>query len=226
MSKISFVGQKIGMSSIFINNKIVPVTIVEILPHTILDIRTNEKHGYNALVVAGGKMVKDKKINKPQIKMFHSISAAPRSDVYEYRLSKDEIPATELIGTEFKLYNELLNAKVITRSKSKGKGFQGGMKRWGFDGLNASHGVSVSHRSIGSTGNRTLPGRVFKGKKMPGRMGGDFITMKNNKIVFVSLDKSYIAISGSIPGHPGSTISVTNGLIQEESNILNNVKYA
>jgi large subunit ribosomal protein L3 len=212
---IALIGKKLGMSTIFEGVKAVPVTLIEVMPNTVLDKKSY--NGFSSVVLAGGDLVKKVKINKPQQK-----------SVLDAGLFKEEKDSCSVIkefaleanleslkvGQKFPVGDFLLNAIIDVRSVSKGKGFQGGIKRWGFSGMNASHGVSLTHRSIGSTGNRSLPGKVFKNKKMPGHMGARNVCVQNMVIKYVDLNSNIIAVQGSVPGGKNSTVFIINAVKQ------------
>jgi len=200
---LGLIGTKLGMTREFIESgQSVPVTVVRVEKGRVLDVITKEKRGYSALQVGFGKLKNSKLTN--QMKGFYAKkNTEPKKIIQEFRLDKvDDFKE----GNEFGL--EILKDKkfVDVRSKTIGKGFAGVMKRWNFGGLRASHGVSVSHRSHGSTGQRQDPGKVFKGKKMAGHMGDKFRTMLNLEIVKSDLENNLLYLKGSIPGSKNSTI--------------------
>jgi large subunit ribosomal protein L3 len=180
----------------------VPVTVIRIEKGRVLDVITKEKRGYSAIKVGFFK-IKNSKLKKQMKGYFAKKNAEPKKVLKEFRVNnEDEFKE----GNEFGL--EILKDKkfVDVRSKTIGKGFAGVMKRWNFGGLRASHGVSVSHRSHGSTGQRQDPGKVFKGKKMAGHMGDKFRTMMNLEIIKSDEENSLIYLKGSIPGSKNSTV--------------------
>jgi large subunit ribosomal protein L3 len=200
---LGLIGTKIGMTREFLKTgQSVPVTVIRVEKGRVLDVITKEKRGYAAVKVGFFKMKNSKLTN--QIKgYFAKKNTEPKKVLKEFRLDKvDEFKE----GNEFGL--EILKDKkfVDVRSKTIGKGFAGVMKRWNFGGLRASHGVSVSHRSHGSTGQRQDPGKVFKGKKMAGHMGDKFRTMLNLEVIKSDLENSLIYLKGSIPGSKNSTV--------------------
>ena len=180
----------------------VPVTVIKVEKGRVLDVITKEKRGYNAIKVGFFK-VKNTKLTKQMKGYFAKKNTEPKKILKEFRVDKNE---------QFKEGNELgieifKDKKFLdVRSKTIGKGFAGVMKRWNFGGLRASHGVSVSHRSHGSTGQRQDPGKVFKGKKMAGHMGDKLRTMLNLEIVKSDLENNLIYLKGSIPGSKNSTV--------------------
>ncbi len=186
------------------NGQSVPVTVIRVEKGRVLDVVTKEKRGYSA-VKLGFFSIKSSKLTNQMKGYFTKKNTEPKKILKEFRLDKTE---------DFKEGNEigleiLKDIKFVdVRSKTIGKGFAGVMKRWNFGGLRASHGVSVSHRSHGSTGQRQDPGKVFKGKKMAGHMGDKFRTMLNLEIVKSDLENNLLYLKGSIPGSKNSTILV------------------
>ena len=182
----------------------IPVTVVRVEKGRILEVITKEKRGYSAVQIGFGNLKKSKLTN--QMKGFYAKkNTEPKKIIQEYRLDKvDDYKEGNEFGLEIFKDNKFLDV----RSKTIGKGFAGVMKRWNFGGLRASHGVSVSHRSHGSTGQRQDPGKVFKGKKMAGHMGDKYRTMLNLEIVKSDLDNSLLYLRGSIPGSKNSTVYI------------------
>ena len=180
----------------------VPVTVLKIEKGRVLDVITKEKRGYSALQVGFGKL-KNSKLTKQMKGFYAKKNTEPKKIIQEFRIDKIE---NFKEGNEFGL--EILKDKkyVDVRSKTIGKGFAGVMKRWNFGGLRASHGVSVSHRSHGSTGQRQDPGKVFKGKKMAGHMGDKFRTMLNLEIIKSDVENGLLYLRGSVPGAKNATI--------------------
>ena len=200
---MGLVGKKVGMSREFMNSGIsVPVTVVRVEKGRIIDIYNKEKNGYSA-VKLGFMKIKTSKLTKQMKGFFSKKNTEPKRILKEYRVEETQ---NYKVGSEIGL--ELFkDVKFIdVRSKTIGKGFAGPMKRWNFSGLRASHGVSVSHRSHGSTGQRQDPGKVFKNKKMAGHMGSKFRTLLNLEIIKSDLENNLIFIKGSIPGSKNSTI--------------------
>ncbi len=180
----------------------VPVTVIKVEKGRVLDVITKEKRGYSALKVGFFKL-KNSKLTKQMKGYFAKKNTEPKRILKEFRVDKIE---NFKEGNEFGL--EILKDKkfVDVKSKTIGKGFAGGMKRWNFSGLRASHGVSVSHRAHGSTGQNQDPGKVFKGKKMAGHMGDKYRTMLNLEIVKSDIENNLIYLKGSIPGSKNSTV--------------------
>ena len=201
--KLGLIGTKLGMTREFIKGgQSVPVTVIKIEKGRVLDVITKEKRGYSALKVGFIKL-KNSKLTKQMKGYFAKKNTEPKKVLKEFRVDKTEDFKE---GNEFGL--EILKDKkfVDVRSKTIGKGFAGAMKRWNFSGLRASHGVSVSHRAHGSTGQNQDPGKVFKGKKMAGHMGDKYRTMLNLEIVKSDIENNLIYLKGSIPGSKNSTI--------------------
>lgn len=199
----AIIGKKIGMTQFFgENGVVVPVTICEVGPCVVIQKKTNEKDGYSALKL-GFSSGKAKHLAKSQQKEFEKSNLELKRIIKEIPVHDDSLD----VGSEIKcdIFNEGDLVDVI--GVSKGKGFAGVIKRHGFGGGRASHG-SHFHRSPGSIGQRTYPGEVFRGKKMPGRMGSDRVTVKNLKIVKILPEKNIILVSGAIPGRRDSVIIV------------------
>ena len=206
---IGLVGTKLGMTREFIKSgQSIPVTVIKVEKGRVLDVITKEKRGYTAVKV-GFFTIKNSKVTKQMKGYFAKKNTEAKKILKEFRIEKPE---------EFKEGNELgieiLKDKkfVDVRSKTIGKGFAGVMKRWNFGGLRASHGVSVSHRSHGSTGQRQDPGKVFKGKKMAGHMGDKFRTMLNLEIVKSDIENGLLYLRGSIPGSKNATVYVRESI--------------
>ena len=200
---IGLIGKKIGMTrEVMDSGQSVPVTVVKIEKGRVLDVITKEKRGYSAIKVGFFKQ-KNSKLSKQMKGYFTKKNTEPKKILKEFRIEGDQ---TYKEGNELGL--EIFKDKKFldVRSKTIGKGFAGVMKRWNFGGLRASHGVSVSHRSHGSTGQRQDPGKVFKGKKMAGHMGDKLRTMQNIEIIKSDIENSLIYLRGSIPGSKNSTV--------------------
>ena len=200
---IGLIGKKIGMTREFMETgQSVPVTVIKVEKGRVLDVITKDKRGYNAVKVGFFKL-KNSQLTKQMKGYFSKKNTEPKKILKEFRVENSE---------QFKEGNELgleifKDKKFLdVRSKTIGKGFAGVMKRWNFGGLRASHGVSVSHRSHGSTGQRQDPGKVFKGKKMAGHMGDKLRTMLNLEIVKSDIENNLIYLKGSIPGSKNSTV--------------------
>ncbi len=202
---IGLIGTKLGMTREFIQSgQSVPVTVIKIETGRVIDIIEKDKRGYSAVKV-GYFTQKNSKLTKQMKGYFTKKNTEPKKILKEYRVEN-----TENFKTGNELGLEILKDKkfIDIKSKTIGKGFAGVMKRWNFRGLRASHGVSVSHRSHGSTGQRQDPGKVFKGKKMAGHMGDKFRTILNLEIIKSDLTNNLLYVKGSIPGGKNSTIFV------------------
>ena len=192
-------GKKIGMSQIFDKEgKVAPVSLIEAEPCEVLQIKTKDKDGYEAIQVGFDRIEKKNKIKKSQRqKPFRYIQEFKGGlDVSKYKV-KNKIDVS--------IFQE--GDKVKISGISKGKGFQGAVKRWGFSGRNATHGVKHEHRTLGSVG-CSFPERVIKGKKMPGRMGNARVTVKNLKIAKVDLENNLLAVKGAVPGRRGTLLEI------------------
>jgi len=200
---LGLVGKKLGMTREFFDSGAsIPVTVVKIEKGRVIDIFTKEKHGYSA-VRLGFEKIKNSKLTKPMKGFFTKKNTEPKKIIKEYRISKPEDYKT---GNEIGL-EVFKDVKFIdVRSQTIGKGFAGVMKKYNFAGLRATHGVSVSHRSHGSTGQRQDPGKVFKGKKMAGHMGAKFRTILNLEIIKSDPENDLIYLKGSIPGSKNSLV--------------------
>ena len=212
MSKrTGLIGTKIGNSSFYDGSgKSLPVTILKIDECIVSDIKTVEKHGYSSLQLVSINGKKEiKKLKKPQQKMFADLKINPKKVIKEFRVDQDNILD---IGSTLNVSHFKTDQFVDVTSVSIGKGFAGAMKRHNFGGLRASHGVSISHRSHGSTGQNQDPGKVFKGKKMAGHMGATKVTIQNLKVVEVDTENSLLIIKGSVPGKKNSTIIVNDSI--------------
>ena len=212
---IGLIGKKIGMTREFFDTGIsVPVTVLSIEKGRILDVITKEKRGYNAIRVGFGK-IKASKLTKQMKGVFAKKNTEPKKILREFRVDNiSEFKEGNEIGLEIFKDQKFVD---IT-SKTIGKGFAGGIKRHNFSGLRASHGVSVSHRALGSTGQNQDPGKVFKGKKMAGHMGDKFRTMQNLEIIKSDLENNLIFVKGSVPGSKNSII-----LLQKNSKKINRI---
>ena len=205
MNNLGLIGKKVGMTREFFPSGIsIPVTVIKIEKGRIIDLIAKDSRGYNAVRIGFGS-IKSSKLTKSMKGFFSKKSTEPKKILKEYRVDnlKDFKEGNE-IGLEIFKDTKFVDIK----SKTIGKGFAGVMKRYNFSGLRASHGVSVSHRSHGSTGQRQDPGKVFKGKKMAGHMGDKLRTMQNLEIIKSDLENNLIYLKGSIPGSKKSTIYI------------------
>ena len=211
MSRSGLIATKIGNSSFFNESGTSShVTILKVDDCIVSNVKTIEKHGYTAVQLSSIDTKKDlNKINKPQRKNFSSINLEPKKIIKEFRVDNSNLLE---IGTKLNVNHFKINQFIDASSFSTGKGFAGVMKRHNFGGLRASHGVSISHRSHGSTGQNQDPGRVFKGKKMAGRMGFKKVTKQNLKILEVDEDNNLLIVKGSIPGKKNSIIFIKDSI--------------
>ena len=200
---IGLIGKKIGMTREFMDSgQSIPVTVIKVEKGRVLDVISKEKRGYNAVKIGFFK-IKNSKLTKQMKGYFAKKNTEPKRVLKEFRVEKnDQYKEGNELGLEIFKDKKFLDV----RSRTIGKGFAGVMKRWNFGGLRASHGVSVSHRSHGSTGQRQDPGKVFKGKKMAGHMGDKLRTMLNLEIVKSDLENNLLYLKGSIPGSKNSTV--------------------
>ena len=197
------ISTKIGQTS-FISEegKRVCATVLDYNTCTVVGNRTQDKDGYTANILG---FLKPKKLNKPQLKDFNKKNIEPKRIIKEERLSSSEdlLEVGSEVSPKFNVGD-----KVCVQSKSTGKGFAGAMKRHNFSGMRASHGVSISHRAHGSTGQNQNPGKVFKGKKMAGHLGDEVTTTKNLEVLLVDTEKKLILLKGSVPGKNKSVVRV------------------
>jgi len=209
---LEIIAKKVGMTHKFDEEgNIIPLTIVKIYESIVFDIQNVADSEQKNLTIAFKKLDNNKKICKPVLGQFNKKSIAPFKYIKTSRLTR--LPDLK-IGDEIDIFSILEEGDLVDISGTTiGKGFAGVMKRWNFRGLEASHGVSISHRSHGSTGQRQDPGKVFKGKKMAGHMGCDKITIKNLEVVLLNKDSKFLAVKGCIPGSNGSKIIVKTNKI-------------
>ncbi|HSV24871.1 MAG TPA: 50S ribosomal protein L3 [Xanthobacteraceae bacterium] len=203
------IAQKIGMTRIFTEaGEHVPVTVLRLANCQVIGHRTKDKNGYVALQLGAGSR-KASRLTRAERNNFAVAKVEPKRKLVEFRVDeKALIP----VGAEITADHFVIGQFVDVTGTSIGKGFAGGMKRWNFGGLRASHGVSISHRSIGSTGGRQDPGRTFKNKKMPGQMGVDRVTTLNLKVVQTDVARGLILVEGAVPGAKGGWITVRDAV--------------
>src|SRR5437868_887465 len=203
------IAQKMGMTRVFTEaGEHVPVTVLRLANCQVVAHRTKDKNGYVALQLGSGTR-KPKNLTKATRGHFAAAKVEPQRKLAEFRVEEgDLIP----VGAEITADHFVVGQFVDVTGTSIGKGYAGGMKRWNFGGLRASHGVSISHRSIGSTGGRQDPGKTFKNKKMPGHMGVDRVTTLNLKVVQTDVERGLIMIEGAVPGHKGGWITVRDAV--------------
>lgn len=207
--RVGLIAEKLGMTQLFDDNGVqIPVTVLKVEPCTVVSLRSKDKDGYDA-VQLGTREDKEKHINKPQLGFFKKINSKLFRILKEFRVDD---PSTYSVGDVFDATHFAAGQFVDVSGVSKGKGYAGGMKRHGFGGLRATHGVSITHRCHGSTGNRTLPGRVFKGKRMAGHMGDSKVTILNLKVHSVDKEKGVIFIHGAVPGSKSGIVYVRDAV--------------
>jgi len=197
-------GAKLGMTQVWDNNRVVPVTVVQAGPCVVTQVRGADSDGYSAVQLAFGA-VDPRKVNKPVAGHYAKADVAPRRHIVELRTT-DANDYT--LGQEVTVETFVAGDRIDVTGKTKGKGFAGVMKRHGFHGLKASHGVERKHRSPGSIGACATPGRVFKGVRMAGRMGGQRFTVQNLTIQAVDTENNLLLVKGAVPGPKGALILV------------------
>jgi large subunit ribosomal protein L3 len=203
------IAQKIGMTRIFTDaGEHVPVTVLKLANVQVLAQRTDEKNGYTALQLGAGTR-KPSRVSRAQRENFAIAKVEPKRKIVEFRVSPDNMIE---VGAEITADHFVIGQHVDVTGTNQGKGFQGAMKRWNFGGLRASHGVSVVHRSHGSTGQRQDPGKVFKGKKMAGHMGDERVTTQNLEVVQTDKDKGLLLVRGAVPGSKGNWVLVRDAV--------------
>ena len=203
------IAQKMGMTRVFTDaGEHIPVTVLKLSNCQVLGHRTKEKNGYVALQLGSGSR-RSVYMPKAERGQFALAKVEPKREVAEFRVSEDAmIP----VGAEITADHFVAGQFVDVTGTSVGKGFQGGMKRWNFRGLRATHGVSLSHRSIGSTGQRQDPGKTFKNKKMAGHMGDDRVTTQNLRVVQTDVERGLLLVEGAVPGSKGGWIRVRDAV--------------
>ena len=203
------IAKKIGMTRLFMEDgKQIPVTVLHMENLQVVSQRTNETDGYTAVQLGAG-VAKVKRQSAAMRGHFAKAKVEPKRKIAEFRVSSDNLIE---VGEEITANHFLDGQKVDVSGTSIGKGFAGAMKRWNFKGLRASHGVSISHRSHGSTGQCQEPGKVFKGKKMAGHMGAARVTTQNLEVVRTDIDRGLIMIKGAVPGSKGGWVTVKDSV--------------
>lgn len=203
------IAQKVGMTRIFTEDGThVPVTVLKVDTVQVVSTRSVEKDGYTAVQLGAGT-AKVKNVAKAQRTTFANAKVEPKKKLAEFRVSPENVLE---VGVELSAAHFIPGQFVDITGNTIGKGFAGGMKRWNFRGLEATHGVSVSHRSHGSTGQRQDPGKVFKGKKMAGHLGDEQVTTQNLKVVSTDAERGLILVKGSVPGAEGSWVLVKDAV--------------
>lgn len=207
--RCGLIAQKVGMTRVFTDEgEDVPVTVLKVDNVQVVAVRTAEKDGYSAVQLGIGK-AKVKNVSKPVRGHYAKAKIEPKSKLAEFRVSDDALLE---VGAELSAAHFVPGQFVDVTGTSIGKGFAGGMKRWNFRGLEASHGVSVSHRSHGSTGNRQDPGRTFPNKKMAGHLGAERVTTLNLKVVAADDAQGLLMVRGAVPGHDGGYVLVRDAV--------------
>ncbi len=205
--RVGLVGRKAGMSRVFTEDgRSVPVTLIEASPNRVVQVKTVDSDGYSAIQVTAGSK-RAALVSKPLAGHYAAAKVEAGRGLWEFRVADDAISGYE-IGAELKVDLFEVGQMVDVAGVTKGKGFQGTIKRHGFKMGDATHGNSLSHRSPGSIGQRQTPGRVFKGKKMAGHMGDVRQSMQNLEVVKVDVERGLIAVKGSVPGAPGGNVIV------------------
>jgi large subunit ribosomal protein L3 len=207
MATKGILGTKLGMTQVFDEEgRIIPVTVVKAGPCPVTQVRTQERDGYDAVQLGFGEL-RAKRANKPLAGHFRKAGVEPTRYLVEVQLEGDYAPGQTVGVDQFRI-----GEFVDVTGKSKGKGFAGGMKRHGFAGLGAGHGVHKTHRAPGSIGGASTPGRVFKGTRMAGRMGAERVTIQTLELVGVDAERNLLLIKGAIPGSNGSLVVVRDAV--------------
>ena len=203
---IGIVGRKSGMTRVFTEDGAsIPVTVVEVSPNRVTQIKELDSDGYRAIQVTAGSR-KAAKVSKSEAGHFSKAGVEAGSGLWEFRLEEaDEAPE---VGSQLTVERFEVGQKVDVSGKSKGKGFQGVIKRYNFQMQDATHGNSLAHRAPGSIGQCQTPGRVFKGKKMGGHMGAENVTTQGLEVISVDVERSLLLIKGAVPGAPGGDVIV------------------
>ena len=200
----TIIGRKLGMTQVWSeDDRLIPVTVIEAGPCVVTQIKTSDKEGYEAIQIGYGD-IKEKKVNKPMAGHFKAADAGARKYLSEVRV---EDASTFELGQELNLEGFADSKKVHVSGVSKGKGFAGSIKRWNFQGGRASHG-SHFHRAPGSIGQCATPSRVFKGKKMPGHMGAEKVTVKNLQVIKVDVEQNLLLVRGAVPGGKNALLRI------------------
>jgi len=207
------IGRKIGMTQIFRNNKAIPVTVIKAGPCVVVQKKTVETDGYNALQL-GFEEISEKKVNKPLLGHFKKFGVKPFRILKEFRI--ENIDDFE-IGQEIKVSMFKEGDIVDVTGWSKGRGFAGAMKRWGFRGGPKSHG-SKFHRQLGSVGQHTEPAKIWKGKKMPGRYGNERVTIRNLEVLKVDAENNLLVVKGGVPGARGGLLLIRSAKAPKKRN--------
>jgi large subunit ribosomal protein L3 len=203
------IAKKMGMTRLFQDDgRHVPVTVLQLEALQVVSVREMDRDGYTAVQLGAG-VAKTKNVAKPQRGHFGKAEVEPKAILAEFRVDADGLLD---VGAEISADHYVAGQLVDIQGRTQGKGFAGGMKRWNFGGLRATHGVSVSHRSLGSTGQRQDPGKVFKNKKMAGHMGDKYRTQQNLEIVGTDVERGLLFVKGSVPGSKGGWLFVKDAV--------------
>jgi large subunit ribosomal protein L3 len=207
--RTGLLARKLGMTRVFTEDgNHVPVTVLKVDNCQVVAVRTREKDGYTAVQLGVGA-AKTKNVSKPQRGHFAKAKVEPKARLAEFRVSEDALLE---VGAEITVDHFVPGQYVDITGTSIGKGFAGAMKRHNFGGLGASHGVSISHRSHGSTGQRTSPGKMFKNKKMAGHLGAEQVTTQGLEVIAADAERNILMIKGSVPGSPGGYVLVKDAV--------------
>ena len=207
--RTGLIAKKLGMTRIFKDDGThVPVTVLHLDDVQVIDVRTQERDGYTAVQLGWGR-AKVKNVTEPNKGHYARVKVEPKKKVVEFRVDADAVFES---GQTLSASHFVVGQKIDVCGVTKGKGFAGAMKRWNFRGLEASHGVSVSHRSHGSTGNRQDPGKTFKNKKMAGHLGVERVTTLNLVVAGIDADRGLIMVRGAVPGSKGEFVMVRDAV--------------
>lgn len=202
---IGLVGRKSGMTRVFTDDGVsIPVTVIEVSPNRVTRVKDSDGEGYRAIQVTAGTR-KASRVSKSEAGQYAKAGVEAGRGLWEFRLESEDAPE---LGSELTVALFEAGQKVDVTGQSKGKGFQGGVKRWNFHMQDATHGNSLSHRAPGSIGQCQTPGRVFKGKKMAGHMGAERVTVQTLEVVRVDAERNLILVKGAVPGAPGGDVLV------------------
>lgn len=215
--RVGAIAKKMGMTALFQDNgEKIPVTLLRLESCKILGTKTIDKHGYDAVVIGSGE-VKDSKLTKPMRGLFERLKSAPVRQIKEFRVNGvADYKFGDIVDSSIFQIGQL----VDIRGTTIGKGFAGAMKRHNFAGLEASHGVSISHRSHGSTGGCQDPGKVFKNKKMAGHMGSRSCSKQNLKVMSIDSENNIIIVKGSVPGSKNSVVYIMDAIKKSQQSIF------
>lgn len=204
---LGLIGRKAGMTRVFVDSgESIPVTVIEVLPNRITRVRTAEADGYTAVQVTAG-VVKTNRLSKAEAGHFAAAGVEPGRGLWEFRAEAADL-ADLKAGDSITVERFVPGQKIDVTGVSRGKGYQGAIKRWNFSMQDATHGNSRAHRAPGSIGQRQSPGRVFKGKKMAGHMGNEQVTVQSLEVVRVDAERNLLLVKGAVPGAPGNDLIV------------------